>query len=163
MTGSRYSSFIFKQEKQFFRGVQGDSEPQEVFLVPCDDPVTLIRFGTGRHQTVFKVFCLDLKGGDDIIVGHSENLDNVEDIADDPVCVFHAAKGFPRDIEDIRDCGVRNESAYTMVFTKFQDSPGIIKEWISLKQNIQKDIGINHQFHIWKAFLPAGSDGPHQQ
>ena len=97
------SLFIFKQEQQFFRGVQGDSEPQEVFLVSCDDPVTLIRSGTGRHQAVLKVFCLDLEGGDDIIVGYSENLDNVEDIADDPVCVFHAAKGFPRDIEDIRD------------------------------------------------------------
>ena len=40
---------------------------------------------------------------DDIIVGYSEYLDDVEDIADDPVCVFHAAKGFPRDVEDIRD------------------------------------------------------------
>ena len=97
------SLFIFKQEQQFFRGVKGDSEPQEVFLVSCDNPVTLIRFGTGRHQAVLKVFCLDLKGGDDIIVGYSENFDNVEDIADDSVCVFNAAKGFPRDIENIRD------------------------------------------------------------
>ena len=97
------SLFIFKQEQQFFRGVKGDSEPQEVFLVSWDNPVTLIRFGTGRHQAVLKVFCLDLKGGDDIIVGYSENFDNVEDIADDSVCVFDAAKGFPRDIEDIRD------------------------------------------------------------
>ena len=89
------SLFIFKQER--------DSEPQEVFLVSCDNPVTLIRFGTGRHQAVLKVFCLDLEGGDDIIVGYSENFDNVEDIADDSVCVFDAAKGFPCDIEDIRD------------------------------------------------------------
>ena len=79
---------------------QPDSEFR---FVSCDNPVTLIRFGTGRHQTVLKVFCLDLEGGDDIIVGYSENFDNVEDIADDSVCVFNAAKGFPRDIEDIRD------------------------------------------------------------
>ena len=95
------SLFIFKQEQQFFRGVKGDSEPQEVFLVSCDNPVTLIRFGTGRHQAVLKVFCLDLKGRDDIIVGYSEYLDDVEDIADNPVGVFHVAKSFPRDIDDI--------------------------------------------------------------
>ena len=35
-----------------------------------------------------------------------------------------------------------------MIFTKLQDSLGIIKEWIPLEQDIQKDIGINHQFHI---------------
>ena len=65
-------------------------------------------------------------------------------------------------IEDICDSGGRNEPVYCMIFTKLQDSPGVIKEWISLEQDIQKDIGINHQFHIWEAFLPAGSDGPHQ-
>ena len=88
------------------------------------------------------------EGRDDIIVSYSENLDNVEYITDDPVCVFHAAKGFPRDIEDISDCRGRNETVHIMIFTKLQNSLGIIKEWIPLEQYIQKDIGINHQFHI---------------
>ena len=163
MPGSPQYSFFFEEKKQFFRGIEGNSETQEVFFVSGDDAVTFVGYGTGGHQAVFKILCLDLKCRQDIIVRHSEDLDNVEDAADDPVSVFHAAECFARDIENIRDGRSRNKPIHIMILAKLQDSFGVIKERIPVDQDVQKDIGVNHQFHIWTASLPAGNDGLSQQ
>ena len=78
------------------------------------------------------------------------------------VAVSRYQNYFPTLPQEVREDVYRRMDQLLSEENEYCDQ-GIIKEWIPLKQDIQKDIGINHQFHIWKAFLPAGSDGPHQQ
>ena len=56
--------------------------------------------GAGKSTTIKLILDMIKRDSGKITV---LGRDNIEDIADDPVRIFHTAKGFPRDIENIRD------------------------------------------------------------
>lgn len=114
--------FFFKQLKEFFWRVKSYAECQEVLFIPCDNAVTFVGLGTGRHQAIFKILCFNLKGIQDIIIGYRQDAYDVKDGTDDFVGVFRVSKRLAGNVKNVGDGRGGNKSLDRPIFAEGEDS-----------------------------------------